>query len=87
MNKKIRMIKDGQVHELDGLEGLAKFVGGRAVERMKALEMVEREGGLNRFEAKMFRLAKLIFEQEDSDPMIAMLILNELATEVGFRCS
>jgi hypothetical protein len=43
--------------------------------------MVEREGGLNRFESKMLRLAKMIFEQEDGDTSTAVLILCELAND------
>jgi hypothetical protein len=49
--------------------------------------MVEREGGLNRLESKMLRLAKMIFEQEDGDTSTAVLILSELAISqrLGFK--
>lgn len=72
-------------NKIEGLQGLAKFFAGKAIERTDALDKVEREGGLNRFESKMLRLAKMIFEQEDGDTSTAVLILCEFANEVGFK--
>jgi hypothetical protein len=47
--------------------------------------MIEREGRLSRFEAKMFKWAKMLLELPDGDTNTAMYILCELATETGFK--
>jgi hypothetical protein len=69
----------------DPMKSLAHLVAGKAIERIKVLDDIEREGGLNHFEARMLKLAKMILEQDDGDASIAMLILCELAREVGFK--
>jgi hypothetical protein len=51
--------------------------------RIIAIEEVNQAGGLNKFEEKMFRLAKLELEDEDGNAGLALYIIYYLAEAVG----
>lgn len=66
---------------------LAMRLGSMGSQRLTALLEVEREGGLSRFETKMLRIARRLLEREEGEATIALWILCELATEIGFKAN
>jgi hypothetical protein len=62
---------------------VARAIAPEMARRIIAIEEVNQAGGLNKFEEKMFRLAKLELEDEDGNAGLALYIIYYLAEAVG----
>ncbi|MBO0756144.1 MAG: hypothetical protein J2P54_09805 [Bradyrhizobiaceae bacterium] len=73
---------DRHMRALVGMSGDERQVRLDTLERVRMLEEIEQQGGLNNFESKMLGLAKLLLRGADN-PAIAMVILTHLRDAVG----
>jgi hypothetical protein len=73
---------DRHIRAMVGMSDDERRVRLDTLERVRVLEDIERQGGLNHFESKMLGLAKQILQRADN-PALAMIILTHLRDAVG----
>jgi hypothetical protein len=73
---------DRHIRAMVGMSDDERRVRLDTLERVRVLEDIERQGGLNVFESKMLGLVKQILRGADN-PALAMTILTHLRNAVG----
>jgi hypothetical protein len=75
---------DRHIRAMVGMSDDERRVRLDTLERVRVLEDIERQGGLNNFESKMLGLAKRLLQGVDN-PAIAMIILTHLHDALGSK--